>query len=243
MSFTRVYIPQEELEETIEIKDRKIINKLRNVLRLKKRDKICVFDGESKEYLYEVWEIEKDCIKIKKIKFLKEEKIFSCKIYLAFPLFKKERIEFILEKATELGVFRFFPYISERTVISKAPSSLVYERWRKIIIEATRQSQRILIPFLERPQLLPQIIKGPFRKKIVTTFSGNSIKEMEKIKSGDILLVIGPEGDFSPSEYDMLKKEGVFFLKLSPHILRVETAAIFSVGLVNYFLYGLYEKG
>ena len=148
MNLTRIYLSSSQIREEIEVKDKKIINKIKNVLKLSKGNKLLVFDGEGKEYLFEIIQIKKDCLKVKKIELKRKIPSPPVKIFLAFPLFRKERIEFILEKATELGVDKFLPFISQRTITHTPPSSLYYERWQKIIIEAARQSNRVWIPSL-----------------------------------------------------------------------------------------------
>lgn len=238
MNLTRIYLPSSQIREEIEVKDKKIVNKIKNVLRLSKEDKLLVFDGEGKEYLFEIIQIKKDYLKIKKIALRRKIPSSLIKIFLAFPLFRKERIEFILEKATELGVDKFLPFVSQRTIMHTPPSSLYYERWRRIIIEAARQSNRVWIPSLEKTQYLEEIIKeNKYDKKIVASLQGEyNIKITKEDKN--ILLIVGPEGDFSEEEYKLLKEANFSFLKLSSYTLRVETAAIFLVGLIRYFIDG-----
>jgi 16S rRNA (uracil1498-N3)-methyltransferase len=225
-------VATENIKERIRIEERETIHKIRDVLRLKKSKKIYVFNGEGKEYLYEIKEIKKNVIFLEKEKFVNKEDLPSTKIILAFPLLKEEKINFILQKCTELGVDEFYPFICERSIIKK-PNFSKFRRWQKIILEATRQSNRLWLPKLKEIKNVEEIAHLKFSLKLVASQYGKYLEKSLR-KEKEIFIIVGPEGDFSPSEYKILNDNDFVCFKLSPYTLRTETAAVFSVGLISY---------
>jgi 16S rRNA (uracil1498-N3)-methyltransferase len=235
MSRIRLYVPPQKLSEIIKIYERETIHKLKNVLRLEQGNAIEIFDGEGHEYSYDLIEIKKNVLSLKKNKLKRKQELPKKKITLGFPLVKEEKADFILQKATELGVSTFSPFISERSLGAK-PSPSKIERWKRIIIEASRQSQRLWLPALNEISSFNDLCKAPFRFKFVASIKGRSLEDLVSCDISDALIIVGPEGDFSEAEYEYLKKEDFRFTKISENILRTETAAIFSAGLLSYYL-------
>lgn len=232
MSKIRVYIPSQSIKEIIEISENETIHKIKNVLRLKQDDFIGIFDGKGKEYSYDLIEIKKNAIYLKKNRLERKQDCQKRKIILGFPLTREEKIDFILQKATELGVSDFMPFISERSINVK-PSASKLERWKKIILEATRQSGRLWMPALNNVIEFSEVCKCHYPIKLAAAIKGADPDNLTPIDAKEILVLIGPEGDFSKKEYDSLAKNNFKFIKLSDNILRVETAAIFAAGLLN----------
>jgi len=203
-----------------------------NVMRLKKGSNINFFNKEG-EWLSEIISIEKDKVEVKFLNKVKEPSEIS-NIELAICLVKKIPMEIILQKATELGVRKITPIISDRTEIK----DLNFERANKIIIEATEQSNQLNTPEIS------QIIK---LKNFINNISKNEklffadVNSKHKPSSKDltqgkkISILIGPEGDFSPVERELIlsKPETVPF-SLSKNILRADTAVISAISLVNF---------
>ena len=157
-------------------------------------------------------------------------------IWLAFSPIKSNYSNFMIQKATELGVTKFIPIIFDRTIVRK----INYERFEKIIIEATEQSNRINPPLLEKPQNLKIFLKNN-KKKINLIFtdlnSKNKKIEINKNSKNPLCIIIGPEGDFSENERKLiLNFEGVKPIKISENILRTETAAISIISILSYIL-------
>ena len=235
MSKIRIYIKPEQLKDSLLISEQDTVHKIKDVLRLKSTECIYVFDGCGREYLYFVKQVNKNSILIDKERLSRETSLNTKKITLGFPLEREERIDFILQKCTELGVFKFCPFISERSLKAK-PSPNKFIRWQRIAAEAARQSQRLWIPQINEPVTLEDIDQPGFDLKFVGSLSGESLTKKIKKNFKNILIVIGPVGDFTENEYNRLKQRGFKAIKLSQNLLRTETAAAFSVGLVNYFL-------
>lgn len=235
MSKPRIYIKPEDIGDFIQIKDKDTIHKLSVVLRLKEGDEILIFDGKGKECSYGIEELGKKCILAKRGIIRNQSNFSDKKIMLAFPLTREEKVDFILQKATELGAAGFIPFVSERSLNFK-PSDIKKQRWSKIITEATRQSQSLWLPSLKEVTSFKELTKSDYKLKLAGSFSGKNIETVLPKKIEEALMVVGPEGDFSLSEYEKLEKNDFRFIKLSSNILRVETACIFSVGLINYMI-------
>jgi len=235
MSKLRVYIKPSKIVDSIEINDINIVHKLRNVLRCTEGDELLVFNGEGKEYMYQIVRLFKKSIVIARKVLVKEKAIGSVKITLAFPLTKEASVDFILQKATELGVTNFIPFTSERSIKLKLSEGRV-KRWEKIIIEASRQSERLWLPVIGKISEFKKVIKTNVKIKLAGSIEGKCLSEVLDLKSSEVLIIVGPEGDFSPQEYKELESNNFKFVRLSSNILRVETAGILFVGLVKQFL-------
>jgi len=235
MSKVRVYLPSEEISGTLKIEGKETLHKIKDVLALKRTEKIYVFDGAGKEFIYEIGDISRKQVLLINQQLNRREEESKRKIILAVPLVKEQRVEYILEKATEFGVNTFQPFICERSIQEK-PSSQKLDRWQRIIQEATRQSERLWIPEITGILRFDELLKKDFKTKICAAIDGEYIKDMQVSAQGEVLLAVGPEGDFSPQELNKMKDYNFYFLKLSENILRVETASVFMVGLVNYLL-------
>ncbi len=233
MSKMRIYIKPEKIENFLEVSDQSVIHKIRNVLRLKPKQEIFVFDGQGKEYVYVIKDISKKCILLKKEKELKRRCFLSRGVTLAFPVVKEEKVNFILQKATELGVRGFIPFVCERSLRGKLAKQKL-ERWKKIINGAAGQSGRLWMPDISEILDFKEVLRSNYKTKLAASVKGERLSSILDDKKEDILVLIGPEGGFSPLEYSQLEGDNFKFLKLSSHILRVETASIFSVGLINY---------
>ena len=160
----------------------------------------------------------------------------TTEIWLAFSPIKSNYFNFMIQKATELGVTRLIPIVFDRTIVRKINS----ERLEKITIEATEQSNRINPPLLEKSQSLKNFLKKN-EKKIDLIFTDLNTKnkkiELNKNSRKPLCIIIGPEGDFSENERKIiLDFEGVKPFKISQNILRSETAAISSISILNYIL-------
>ena len=157
-------------------------------------------------------------------------------IWLAFSPIKSNYSNFMIQKATELGVTKFFPIIFDRTIVRKINS----ERLEKIIVEATEQSNRINPPSLEKIQNLKTFLEKNENKMdlIFTDLNSENKKiEIDKNRKKPVCIIIGPEGDFSEKEREtILHFKYVKSVKINDNILRSETAVISSISILNYIL-------
>jgi len=209
---------------------------LKDVMRLKIGEKLSVFNTLG-EWNAVIEGYEKKGVKIKIMDKVRE-KNNEKNIWLAFSPIKQNPLNFLIQKGTELGVQRFIPILSQRTVVRE----INIERIKKIIIEASEQSNRISIPEVNNPELLKKFL-SQFPKNGSLIFcdinsNQNSLKNiLEKNTDGPICILIGPEGDFSENERKMIiDLNQTRSISLAKNILKAETAALSAITIVNYHL-------
>ncbi|MDC0328558.1 16S rRNA (uracil(1498)-N(3))-methyltransferase [Candidatus Pelagibacter sp.] len=155
-------------------------------------------------------------------------------MWLAFSPIKSNYFNFMIQKATELGVTKFIPIIFDRTIVRKINK----ERLEKVIIEAAEQSNRINVPSIEEPQSLKDFLSNEKIDLLFTDLNSQNKKiDLEKLTANPTCVIIGPEGDFSEEErVRILKFKGVQPVKINDNILRSETAVISALSIVNYLI-------
>ena len=164
------------------------------------------------------------------VKKLKHEENNN-EIWLAFSPIKLNYLNFMIQKATELGVTKFIPILSERTMVRDLNS----ERLNKVIIEASEQSNRIKLPKLEKLVKFKDFIKLYKDTDIVFGDLNSSNDQIKINKDSPVCILIGPEGDFSENERkEILDLKNVKSLKINKNILRAETAAISIISIISF---------
>ena len=171
------------------------------------------------------------------VEFSVEKKLRSAdnptEIWLAFTPIKLNYLNLMIQKATELGVTRFIPLLSERTVVRKINE----KRVKKIIVEASEQSNRLNLPILDKLKNLEEFLKENIN---ITILFGDLNSKNKKIDiKGDepICILIGPEGDFSIKEREIISKmKNIIPININKNILRSETAAISMISIISYTL-------
>ena len=205
---------------------------LSKVMRVKENEVFSLFNKEG-EWEAKVLGIFKNIVEFKIIKQLRQKETTK-ELWLAFSPIKSNYQNFMLQKATELGVTKFLPIIFDRTVVRKINK----DRLEKIVIEASEQSNRINVPTIEGAQDLISFLKKNSMDLIFTDLNSN-IKKIDKSKFTDkpVCIIIGPEGDFSETEREkILSFKGVQSIKINENILRSETAVISAISIVNYVI-------
>ena len=231
MSNIRLYFPDNIVENTTSLLSKEHSHYVVNVMRMKRGSNINFFNKKG-EWLSEIIFLERDRVEVKFLNKIKESSKLS-NIELAICLVKKSPMEIILQKATELGVSRIIPIISERTEIKE----LNYERAKKIVIEATEQSDQLNPPEISKIIQLKDFLekidnKSKFLFADVNT--QNSLLKKDIEDNSTKVVLIGPEGDFSPSERESILALGnTTSFSLSKNILRSDTAVISAISLVN----------
>jgi len=203
---------------------------LNKVMRVKENEVFSLFNSNG-EWEAKVLSISKNIIKFKIIKQLRQKENIK-ELWLAFSPIKSNYQNFIIQKATELGVTKFLPIIFDRTVVRKINK----ERLEKIVIEASEQSNRINLPTIEESQSLNNFLKTNSIDLIFTDLNSNNNKiDKSKLTDKPICIIIGPEGDFSEVErQEILAFKGVQPIKINENILRSETAVISAISIINY---------
>ena len=205
---------------------------LSKVMRVKENEVFSLFNKDG-EWEAKVLGIFKNIVEFKIIKQLRQKETTK-ELWLAFSPIKSNYQNFMLQKATELGVTKFLPIIFDRTVVRKINK----DRIEKIVIEASEQSNRINVPTIEEAQDLNGFLKKNSMNLIFTDLNSN-IKKIDKSKFTDkpVCIIIGPEGDFSEAEREkILSFKGVQPIKINENILRSETAVISAISIVNYVI-------
>ena len=232
MSNIRLYFPDNIVQNTTSLLSKEHTHYVANVMRMKRGSNINFFNKEG-EWLSEIIFLDRDRVEVKFLNKTKESSKLS-NIELAICLVKKNPMETILQKATELGVSRITPIISERTEVKE----LNYERAQKIVIEATEQSNQ-----LNPPEVSKVIKLKIFLEKlgVETKFLFADVNSQNNLQKKDVegenlkTILIGPEGDFSPSEREsILAKANTTSFSISKNILRSDTAVISAISLVNF---------
>ena len=209
---------------------------IRDVMRLKLGDNLSVFNIQG-EWNATIEKYEKGSAYIK-ILDKTRDKENEKNIWLAFSPIKQNSLNFLIQKGTELGVQKFIPILSERTMVKEVN----LERVKKIIIESSEQSNRISVPKIKNLESLKKFL-SQFPKNGCLIFCDincdkNNLKNiLSKKIEGPICVLIGPEGDFSETErQSIIELDQACSLSLTSNILRAETAAITAVSIVNYHL-------
>ncbi len=228
----RLYHPDSILENNTSLLSKEHTHYVVNVMRLKRGSKLNFFNKNG-EWKSEIIFLNKDRVEVRFLEKIKEAVNLS-KTEIAICLVKKNPMDTILQKATELGISKIIPIVSERTEVKE----LNIDRAKKIVIEATEQSNQLV------PPKITDIIK---LKDFLKNFDENSKLLFADVNSKDYLknedlknfkslcILIGPEGDFSPAEREnILQNRAVKPFTLSRHILRSDTAVISAISLVNF---------
>ena len=235
MSNIRLFFPENlSLNLTAKL-DKSQSHYVNKVMRVKVNETFSLFN-ENVEWEAKIKEISNGIVGFIITKQLRQKEN-SKEIWLAFSPIKSNYFNFMIQKATELGVTKFIPVITDRTIVRK----INYERVENITIEASEQSNRLLVPKVEKIQNLKSFLEKN-NNKINIIFGDINTKNQKldpKIQKEDkpICIIIGPEGDFTEAEREqILNFKDVQSLKINDNILRTETAAISALSIINYFL-------
>ena len=188
--------------------------------------------NQSGEWEAKVENIDKGIVEflvIKKLRSANREK----EIWLAFAPIKLNYLNLMIQKATEIGVTRFIPLLTERTIVRK----LNEKRINKIIIEASEQSNRLKVPSLDKLTKLDTFLKSNQNANIIFGDLNTNNKKIDIKNKNPLCVLIGPEGDFSLKEREgILKLKNIIPLKINDNILRSETAAISMISIISFNL-------
>jgi 16S rRNA (uracil1498-N3)-methyltransferase len=210
------------------------------VLRMKTGDELLLCDGKGAEYSVKIAQVNKSEITAEVTARSKREIRYPL-ITLGQGLPKSDKMDWIVQKATELGVANIIPLITERTIVKVKDEEKRVARWQKIAREAAMQSNRPDIPVVGviRPfrDFLMTLDPGPLTLFLLPWEEGTEpIKNILHRMSGmkQVIVLIGPEGGFSVSEAEAAHGKGFHLLSLGPNILRTETAAITALSMIGY---------
>jgi 16S rRNA (uracil1498-N3)-methyltransferase len=219
-----------------------------HVLRLERGDKVVVFDGRGRELTAEIASAASSEIQLRKLHEARTPPL-RCQITLAQAIPKGKNMDLIVQKAVEIGAAEIAPIVSDRTVVRVDEESAASKqaKWQTIAIEAAKQCGQNWLPEVHAPQTMPQFFQHLHRfdlqligslqsdavhlKKILAEYStehGNRPKS--------VLMLVGPEGDFTPAELALARSHGCRPITLGPIVLKVETASIYCLSVLSYEL-------
>lgn len=233
----RLFIPPEEIRGRIGLKPRDVRYLVR-VLRLEEGDEVVVFDGRGQRYRCRLLE-EGGRWSLEVSEELPPEPEPPLRVVLGQGLLKGEKMKWVIQKSTELGVWRIVPLITARSIpiYEEGEVGLKVMRWRRIAEEASKQSNRASVPHIEGPVALEEFAQQAPGLK-VALWEGATTPLREVLPRGEppkeISVVIGPEGGLSEPEAVMLEQEGFSLCSLGPRVLRSETATLAALALLQH---------
>jgi 16S rRNA (uracil1498-N3)-methyltransferase len=218
---------------------------LRKVLRLRPGDRVTLFDGEGWEHEGIVQSYTAQVGEIKILRSYQPERESSLHVTLAQAVGKGDKMDWVVEKATELGVGAIMPFLSGRTVpkLDREKMEKRRGRWQKIALSAAEQSGRTRIPEILEMCDFEELVRRPWPGKLKILFweqercQNLSQFQDEAPHPESLLLVIGPEGGLSADEASQALRHGFKSVRLGKRILRTETAALAALSIVQ-FLWG-----
>lgn len=230
MRLNRFYLEEFTGDKRLELGKGPILHQIKNVLKIKDNDFISLFDGE-KECLYQIDRIDNKKVLMSWQKDLALVKKLKREIFLFQSIIKKDKMEWVVQKAVELGVKKFIPIISDRS----EKKDINLDRLQKIVIEATEQCGRLDIMEI----LLPVKFKEALKKKTEVSFIGDGsgddfskLCQKYLIKNDITSVFIGPEGGWSPAELSLAQENSLKVGSLNNYTLRSETAAVAILSLM-----------
>ena len=229
MSNIRLFFPKSLSINLTDKLDKSQSHYVSKVMRLKEKEVFSLFNS-SGEWEAKILNITKSIVEFNVTKQLRQKENTK-DLWLAFSPIKSNYFNFMIQKATELGVTKFLPVIFDRTIVRKINK----DRLEKVIIEAAEQSNRITVPIIEEPQKLKNFLKNEMDLIFTDLNTANKKIDLKKLTTKPTCVIIGPEGDFSEEEREeILKFNGVQSIKINENILRSETAVISALSIINY---------
>ena len=225
------------------------------VLRMQPGDKAVLFDGRGREITAQLTEQSGGAVMLKKLHEAKSAPV-RCRITLGQAIPKGKNMDLIVQKAVELGASAIVPLISDRTIVrlGREEAAQKQAKWQSVVIEAAKQCGQNWLPELQTPRTVAQFFDPTwqgggathFDLRLVASLQSDALHLKEILRDfasahsdsrpGDVLILIGPEGDFTPAELNTARSNGCRPVTLGPVVLRVETAALYCLSVLSYEL-------
>ncbi len=222
----------------------------RDVLRMRVGEKLVVFNGRGREITAEIVDLSNDEIGLRKLHEA-ETPPLQCRIVLGQAIPKGKNMDLIVQKAVEIGAAEIAPIISDRTIVQVDSETAAQKqsKWQQIAVEAAKQCGQNWVPHVHAPRKLSELFSVTSNELIDLQLIGSlqpgaqHLKEILANYSNEhqhgprsVLMLVGPEGDFTPAELALARRHGCQPITLGPIILRVETAAIYCLSILSYEL-------
>ena len=220
----------------------------RNVLRLERGDKVVVFDGRGRELTGEIVATDSGKIELRKLHEAQTPPL-RCQITLGQAIPKGKNMDLIVQKAVEIGAAEIAPILSDRTVVrlDQESSATKQGKWQTVALEAAKQCGQNWLPQVHAPQTISQFFaeRRRFDLQLIGSLQSDAV-HLKKIladyeaehrdRPRSVLMLVGPEGDFTPAELSLARTHGCRPITLGPIVLRVETASIYCLSILSYEL-------
>ena len=237
MRLTRVYVEEPLQAGQPCVVEGSAANHIMRVLRLGDGDLLTLFDGRGGEYGARISGLNKHSVKVDVLEHREVERESALHLTLAQGISRGERMDWVMQKATELGVTRIIPVITERTMVKldERQSEKKVQHWRGIVVAACEQSGRNRVPEVTPPVAYYEVIRAiePSMTRILLSPTGTQ-RASELPRSTHIAMLIGPEGGLSDNEREAAVAAGFQEVRMGPRILRTETAAIAALAALQH---------
>lgn len=244
----RFYIAPERWQPDVLVLTGSEAHHCRDVLRLKLGDKVVLFDGRGHEITAGITSADASQIQLRKLHEAQTSPL-RCRITLGQAIPKGKNMDLIVQKAVEIGAAEIAPILSDRTVVRLDDESAASKqaKWQTVAIEAAKQCGQNWLPQVQTPQTLAQFFQEHrrFDLQLIGSLQADAV-HLKKIlaeylgEHGDrpasVLMLVGPEGDFTPAELSLARSQGCRPITLGPIVLRVETASIYCLSILSYEL-------
>ena len=248
MRRNRFYVPPEQIypAQNAAFIQGPEVRYLSRVLRLGPGDRVRIFNGQGEEYLAQIQELSGQRVRLALEELLETQSTSreaDLSIVLCQGIPKGDKMELILQKGTELGVMRFIPLLTERTIVQLAEARVEkrQQRWQRVAAAASRQCQRVLVPQVETARPLTEVLESiPPGELGLIPWENETEMSLKKVirnwigSPPPVWVFIGPEGGFTTTEVHQARKAGVIPVSLGPRILRTETAGLAVLSLLLY---------
>ena len=245
----RFYIPPAKWDPAVLVLTGSEAHHAGNVLRFEPGDKAVLFNGRGREITAEVTSVSPREIALRKLHESITEPL-RCRITLGQAIPKGKNMDLIVQKAVEIGAAEIVPIMSDRTVVrlDAKDAEQKQAKWQTVAIEAAKQCGQNWLPKVWTPQTMADFLRDrrPSDLQLIGSLQSDARhlseilaefahSEREK-RPSSVLMMIGPEGDFTPAELNLARASGCRPITLGPIILRVETAAIYCLSVLSYEL-------
>lgn len=216
-----------------------LLQHLRASLRLQPGELLTVTDERGRRYRAEIAEVSIGTLIGRILDTTSAPPKTSPSIVLAQSLLKGEKMDWVIQKATELGVARIAPVLASHSVVRPQADRIEHQlaRWQRIALEAAQQSERWSVPVIDEPATVPHLLStsktAALKILLAERSNGASLSNLPLHNDGDVWLLIGPEGGWEEAEFRHMREQGFVGVTLGPRILRAETAAIAALTILQ----------